>query len=302
LKEGLLLELTIEHLSKCYKEKYAVNDISFSLGQGVYGLLGPNGSGKSTLMRMLVDILKPTTGRILLDEQDIQFAGDDYRDRLGYLPQDFGVYKNFTAHRFLLYMAALKGIERKKAETKIDELLKFVNLEDVKNKKIKTFSGGMKQRIGIAQALLNDPRILILDEPTTGLDPNERVRFRNMLSEFSSDRVVLLSTHIVSDVAYIAKEVIVMKKGQIIRQASAGDLTKEMEGKVWSVRIKENALPELKRRYIISNILRTGDEIAIKVLSDEQPVQNAERVDPDLEDYYLYHFKEEALQDGTVSA
>jgi ABC-type multidrug transport system, ATPase component len=296
------LELTAENLSKCYRDKYAVNGISFTLRQGVYGLLGPNGSGKSTLMRMLVDILKPTSGRILLDEQDIHLMGDDYRDKLGYLPQDFGVYKNFTAHRFLLYIAALKGIERKKAEIKIDGLLKFVNLEDVKNRKIKTFSGGMKQRIGIAQALLNDPGILILDEPTTGLDPNERIRFRNMLSEFSSDRVVLLSTHIVSDLEYIAKEVIVLRKGQLLRQASSGELIKEMEGKVWSVGVQESALPELKRRCLISNILRTDGEISVRVLADQSPMQGAAAVRPDLEDYYLYHFREEALRDGTVQA
>lgn len=300
MKEGPLLELTIENLSKCYADKFAVNNISFSLNQGVYGLLGPNGSGKSTLMRMLVDLLKPTSGRILLDEEDIQLMGDDYRDKLGYLPQDFGVYKNFTAHRFLLYMAALKGIERKKAEIKIDELLKFVNLEDVKNKKIKTFSGGMKQRIGIAQSLLNNPHVLILDEPTTGLDPNERIRFRNMLSEISSDRIVLLSTHIVSDLEYIAKEVLVMKKGQLIRQASSVELIKEMEGIAWSIKAKESELSELKQHYLISNILRTGDEITVKVLSSNTPMQGSTPISPDLEDYYLYHFKEEASQNGTV--
>lgn len=294
------MELTIDKLSKQYKEKIAVNNISVSIEHGVYGLLGPNGSGKSTLMRMLVDILKPTSGRILLDGRDIHLMGDEYRDKLGFLPQNFGVYKNFSAHRFLLYLAALKGISRKKAESKIDELLQFVNLEDMKSKKIKTFSGGMKQRLGIAQALLNDPSILILDEPTSGLDPNERIRFRNLISEISSDRIVLLSTHIVSDVEYIAKDVIVMKSGQLIRQAPSRELVKEMEQKIWKIHVAESALPELKKHYKISNILRVSGGIEVKIISDKPPLPDAIAVEPDLEDYYLYHFGEEVQHNGVV--
>lgn len=296
------MELTIEKLSKQFKEKWAVNNFSISIGQGVYGLLGPNGAGKSTLMRMMADILKPTAGQILLDGRDIHIMGDQYRDVLGYLPQNFGVYKNFTAHRFLLYLAALKGIERKDAGQKIDRLLKLVNLEDMKFKKIRTFSGGMKQRLGIAQALLNNPSVLILDEPTTGLDPNERIRFRNMLSEISADKIVLLSTHIVSDVEYIAKDVIVMKKGQLLRQATSSELVEEMRGKVWKVHIPETHLPELKSKYIIGNILRLGNVIEIKVISDKKPSADAIAADPELVDYYLYNFGEEAGQDGTFPA
>ncbi|ADU26109.1 ABC transporter ATP-binding protein [Ethanoligenens harbinense] len=296
------MELKIENLSKQYKKRWAVNNFSISIGEGVYGLLGPNGAGKSTLMRMLVDILKPTSGRVLLDNQDIHQMGDSYRDVIGYLPQNFGVYKNFTAHRFLLYLASLKGISRREAEPKIDHLLKFVNLEEMKSKKIHTFSGGMKQRLGIAQALLNDPAILILDEPTTGLDPNERIRFRNLLSELSSNKIVLLSTHIVSDVEYIAKDVIVMKKGQLLRQAPSAELIDEMQGKVWKVKVTESRLMELKQQYVIGNILRHKHDVEVKIIADEAPEPGAISTEPDLEDYYLYHFGEEAIQDGTFSA
>lgn len=296
------MELKIENLSKQYKERWAVNNFSISIGEGVYGLLGPNGAGKSTLMRMLVDILKPTSGRILMDDQDIHQMGDSYRDVIGYLPQNFGVYKNFTAHRFLLYLAALKGISRKEAEPKIDRLLKFVNLEEMKSQKIRTFSGGMKQRLGIAQALLNDPAILILDEPTTGLDPNERIRFRNLLSELSSNKIVLLSTHIVSDVEYIAKDVIVMKEGQLLRQAPSTELIDEMQGKVWKLKVSESRLIELKQQYVIGNILRHKHDVEVKVIADEAPESGAVSTEPDLEDYYLYHFGEEAVQNGTFSA
>jgi ABC-2 type transport system ATP-binding protein len=296
------MELTLERLSKRYQEKWAVRDFSIDFEPGVYGLLGPNGSGKSTLMRMLVDVLKPTGGRILLDGRDISLMGDEYRDKLGYLPQNFGVYKNFTAHRFLLYLAALKGIERKKAECKIDELLTFVNLKDMKNKKIKTFSGGMKQRLGIAQALLNDPHILMLDEPTAGLDPNERIRFRNLISEISSDRIILLSTHIVSDVEYIAKDIVVMKKGVLLQAAPSAALVKEMDGKVWRVHIQESDLLGLKQHHVIGNILRQSDGLDVRVISEQLPFPDAVQVKPGLEDYYLYHFGEEAKVDGTAEA
>lgn len=296
------MELKIENLSKQYKERWAVNNFSISIGEGVYGLLGPNGAGKSTLMRMLVDILRPTSGRVLLDDQDIHQMGDSYRDVIGYLPQNFGVYKNFTAHRFLLYLASLKGISRRVAEPKIDHLLKFVNLEEMRSKKIRTFSGGMKQRLGIAQALLNDPAILILDEPTTGLDPNERIRFRNLLSELSSNKIVLLSTHIVSDVEYIAKDVIVMKKGQLLRQAPSAELIDEMQGKVWKLKVTESRLIDMKQQYVIGNILRRKNDVEVKIIADEVPGPGAISTEPDLEDYYLYHFGEEAVQDGTFSA
>lgn len=296
------MELEIERISKQYREKWAVNHLSVTVGQGVYGLLGPNGSGKSTLMRMIVDILRPTTGRILLDGTDIHLMGEKYRDLLGYLPQEFGTYKNFTAHRFLRYLAALKGIPPKQADQKIDQLLGLVNLAEMKSKKIRTFSGGMKQRLGIAQALLNDPGILILDEPTAGLDPNERIRFRNLISEISSDRIVLLSTHIVSDIEYIAKDVIVLKKGQLLRQAPAPELVREMEGKVWKARVPESDLQELKEKFVIGNLMRGKNDVELKIVSDVMPFRGASSVPPSLEDYYLYHFGEEVRNNGTFGA
>ncbi len=210
------MELVIDRLSKQYKNKIAVDRISLQLNPGVYGLLGANGAGKTTLMRMLCGILKPTSGTVTLDNQDV--STEEYRTMLGYLPQDFGYYPEFSGIDFLLYMAALKGLEKSYAKKKIKELLELVSLQDVAKKKIKTYSGGMKQRLGIAQALLNDPKLIILDEPTAGLDPKERVRFRNLIASLGKDNIVLLSTHIVSDIEHIADEVLMMKDGQLIYQ------------------------------------------------------------------------------------
>ncbi len=210
------MELVIDRVTKQYQNKIAVDRISMTLHKGVYGLLGANGAGKTTLMRMLCGILKPTGGTISLDGVDV--SEENYRAVLGYLPQDFGYYPEFTGMEFLLYMAALKGLGKEQAKRKSMELLKLVALEDVAKKKIKTYSGGMKQRIGIAQALLNNPEVLILDEPTAGLDPKERVRFRNLIAELGKDSIVLLSTHIVSDIEHIADEVLMMKNGQLIFQ------------------------------------------------------------------------------------
>ena len=222
------MELVIDRLSKQYKNKIAVDRISLQLKPGVYGLLGANGAGKTTLMRMLCGILKPTGGTVTLNNQDL--STEEYRTMLGYLPQDFGYYPEFSGVDFLLYMAALKGLEKSYAKKKIKELLELVSLKDVAKKKIKTYSGGMKQRLGIAQALLNDPKLIILDEPTAGLDPKERVRFRNLIASLGKDNIVLLSTHIVSDIEHIADEVLMMKDGQLIYQGEwtedNGDLEK----------------------------------------------------------------------------
>lgn len=222
------MELTIDRVTKRYQNKIAVDRISLKLHKGVYGLLGANGAGKTTLMRMLCGILKPTEGTISYNGLDV--SEEKYRALLGYLPQDFGYYPEFTGNDFLMYMAALKGLSKEQAKRKSGELLKLVALEDVAKKKIKTYSGGMKQRIGIAQALLNDPQVLIVDEPTAGLDPKERVRFRNLMAEIGKDSIVLLSTHIVSDIEHIADEILMMKNGQLIYQGkweeSNGDLEK----------------------------------------------------------------------------
>lgn len=209
------MELSIECLSKRFGSKIAVNNISVTLQPGVYGLLGANGAGKTTLMRMVCDVLKPTSGRILYNGKEIEQLGEHYRSYLGYLPQDFGYYPDFTAKEYLNFIAAIKGIDTVTAKKQITELLKIVNLSDVAEKKIRTFSGGMKQRLGIAQAVINDPHILVLDEPTAGLDPKERMRFRNLIAELAKDKIVILSTHIVSDIDYIADDILMMKKGSL---------------------------------------------------------------------------------------
>ena len=226
------MELKIQNITKRYRDKTAVDDVSITLTPGVWGLLGANGAGKTTLMRMLAGILQPSSGRILCDGVEIGTLGAAYREKLGYLPQEFGFYPEFTVQDYLEYMAALKGLPRTEAARQIDALLERVSLTEVRRKKIVKLSGGMKRRVGIAQALLNDPEILILDEPTAGLDPGERVRFRNLLSEFAQERIVLISTHIVSDVEYIAAENAVMKAGKIIAQDTTEGLVKQIEAKV----------------------------------------------------------------------
>lgn len=286
------LKVTIDHVSKMYKDKVAINDVSAELTSGVYGLIGPNGAGKTTLMRMLADVLKPSSGRIMADGEDIKQLDDLYRALIGYLPQDCGFYSYFTAYRLLQYVAALKGLNRHDADRKIDELLHLVNLTKEKHKKIGTFSGGMKRRLGIAQALLNDPKFLILDEPTAGLDPKERVRFRNLLSEISGDRIVLLSTHIISDIEYIAKEVLILKNGQLLKQESPQSILNELNGKVWHVTVPAIELHKLEQHYTVGNVLRKGQEIEARVISDTAPAPTAVLQTPRLEDIYLCYFGE----------
>ena len=285
------MKLIIENLSKEFKRNMAVNNFQAELTEGVYGLLGPNGSGKTTLMRIMAGILKPSQGRVLVNGQDIEVMGDKYRDMLGYLPQDFGVYKNFSAHRFLAYIASLKDIKKEQTEQKVEEMLKLVNLWEERDKKLGKFSGGMKQRIGIAQALLNDPKILILDEPTAGLDPKERARLRNIISELSIDRIVLFSTHIVSDIEYIAKEIMLIKQGGLIKKDDPQIIMKEIEGKVWTATVPENSLSELQRQFCVGNIMRRPDGVEVRVIADEKPILDAQQVAPRLEDIYLYYFE-----------
>lgn len=221
------MELSIDRLTKQYQNKIAVDRISLRLNTGIYGLLGANGAGKTTLMRMVCGILKPTSGTITFDGIDV--SEERYRSMLGYLPQDFGYYPEFTGEDFLLYMAALKGMRKSQARRKTVELLKLVSLHDVAKKKIKTYSGGMKQRLGIAQALLNQPKLLVLDEPTAGLDPKERVRFRDLIKDLGKDSIVLLSTHIVSDIEHIADDILMMKSGQLIYQGKWTDKSGNLE-------------------------------------------------------------------------
>lgn len=287
------MELRIENLTKQYGAALAVNNLSATLTCGVYGLLGANGAGKTTLMRLLCDIQSPTSGCVSYNGENIRDIGDRYRNILGYLPQNFGYYPDFTAYRFLMYMSAIKGLSKGYAKERSLELLDEVGLLKVKDKKIKTFSGGMKQRLGIAQAMLNNPKILILDEPTAGLDPKERVRFRNLISTFSGNKIVLLSTHIVSDVEYIAGEILVMKKGQFIHQGKSQEIIHSIDGKVWECSVPNESVASLQARCNIGNLRSEGSQTILRIIGDERPLETAIPVTPNLEDLYLYYFNEE---------
>ncbi|MFS0860700.1 ABC transporter ATP-binding protein [Paenibacillus taichungensis] len=287
--------LTMDNVSKKYRKKLAVQSLSLELTSGgVYGLLGPNGAGKTTLLRMLVDISKPTSGQILLDGQSIEQMGDRYRSILGYMPQRFGFYNRFTAYKFLMYMSSLKGLNVKQAAVRVEETLRMVGLEKQAEHKISTFSGGMKQRLGIAQALLNDPHILILDEPTTGLDPKERIRFRNIIGELGRNRIVLLSTHIISDLEFSCKEMILMNEGQVLVRNTPTEIIKSLEGKVWKANLTEQQLAELTSHFKVSGLSYQSNGIVARILSKEQPVPQAVPETPRLEDVYMHYFDEEA--------
>ena len=288
------MKLEIRHVTKRYRDKTAVADVSLTLTAGVWGLLGANGAGKTTLMRMLAGILRPTEGQILCDGVEIGALGGAYREKLGYLPQEFGFYPEFTVQDYLEYMAALKGLPRAEAARQIDALLERVSLAEVRRKKIVKLSGGMKRRVGIAQALLNDPEILILDEPTAGLDPGERVRFRNLLSEFAQERIVLISTHIVSDVEYIAAENAVMKDGKIIAVDTTEGLVQQIEGKVWQGSAPAEELPRWEHCLQVVNLRNETDgTVALRYLAEAAQLPGSTPVPPRLEDLYLWLFPEE---------
>lgn len=287
------MELSLDRLTKHYGSKIAVDCVSASLKPGVYGLLGANGAGKTTLMRMIGAILEATSGEVLFDGKEVTTMGADYRNVLGYLPQDFGYYPNYTAAEFLMYVAALKGIPRNIAKKRMKELLEIVDLSHVASQKIKTFSGGMKQRVGIAQALLNNPKILILDEPTAGLDPKERVRFRNLLADYAEDKIVILSTHIVSDIEAIADEVLLMKAGTFVSQGTVLQLVKEARGKVWEFTVSPEEARRWQAEATVANFRHEGNQVVLRIISDTIPSQKASACEASLEDLYLYYFPTE---------
>jgi len=288
------MKLTTAHLGKQYRHDFwGLKDFSLEIGPGILGLLGPNGAGKSTFMRMLATITRPTEGTITWNGVDIVKDPDTLRAVLGYLPQDFGVYPNLTAVEFLEYMAAIKGLDAKSAKKRIEELLQVVNLTEAARRSLGGYSGGMKQRVGIAQALLNDPRLLIVDEPTAGLDPEERVRLRNLLSDLSGERIIILSTHIVSDVEATASHLALINKGQLLCEAAPEELLKEMDGKVWEWTVASDELPALKQKHIISGAIRRIDGVDVRIVSATQPEAQARRVPPTLEDAYLHFIGKE---------
>ena len=285
------MELKTVGLTKKYGPKTAVDHLSVTLTSGVYGLLGQNGAGKTTLMRLFCTVQEPTSGKILLDGQPVRGMGEKYRSLLGYLPQHFGYYPDFTALDFLLYMAAVKGLPDRAAKKRARELLEAVGLAEESRRKVKTFSGGMKQRLGIAQAMLNDPKILILDEPTAGLDPKERVRFRNLISAFSKDRVVILSTHIVSDVEFIAEEIILMKAGRVIQFGKPQDITAEIDGFVWECGVPTAQAERYAASWNVSNLRNEENGTTVlRVIGEQSPAAGAVQVQPNLEDLFLYYF------------
>ncbi len=283
------MKLSIQDAGKRYKGNvWGLRHFTLELGPGVLGLLGPNGAGKSTLMKVLATITKPTEGTVEWNGHDLVGEPDALRQKLGYLPQDFGVYPNLSAQEFLEYMAAVKGLDPRAARQRIEELLVLTNLTEVRKRALGGYSGGMKQRVGIAQALLNDPRLLIVDEPTSGLDPEERVRFRNLLSDLSGERIVILSTHIVSDVEAVATGIAIIRKGELLKHGAPEDLLRSVEGRVWEWVVPSASLPDLKQQFLLSGTARRSDGVHARLVSEKQPGPGAAPADPTLEDAYLY--------------
>ena len=295
------MKLELDDLTKEFGNFTAVNHINLTMTNGVYGLLGVNGAGKTTLMRMLCTLLKPTSGTIRCNSKDIFEMDSEYRKLLGYLPQEFGFYPEFTVQDYLFYIATLKGIRPVVAKKRVKELIDKVGLSKAVHKKMKKLSGGMKRRVGIAQAMLNYPKILILDEPTAGLDPNERIRFRNLISELSEDRLVLLSTHIVSDIEYIANEIWLMKDGKLMHRGTTDKIINSMPEMVWECFVEKNMVSSFMKKYKISNMKAEPDGAILRIISHEKPFADAKRAEASLEDVFLYYFGEKAGdENGTI--
>ena len=288
------MELKMSNLTKEFRDMTAVRNVSYTMTAGVYGLLGINGAGKTTLMRMLCTLLKPTGGSITWDGEDIFEMDGKYRKILGYLPQDFGYYPDFTVYDYLMYIASIKGVRPAAARQRIKLLLDQVGMKKAAKRKMKKLSGGMKRRIGIAQAMLGDPKILILDEPTAGLDPNERIRFRNLISELAGERLVLLSTHIVSDIEYIANEILLMQGGEIKASGTAEELLSAMPEEVWSLEVEKKEIERYMRNYKVSNVKTIPGGAVLRLIASEKPSSRAVREEATLEDLFLDYFGERA--------
>ncbi len=289
--------LIVNNVCKSYGKFLVLRDINLEFTNGVYGLLAPNGAGKTTLIKMLATLLFPNEGEILYNGTDIFKMGDAYRDILGYLPQEFGYYKNYSPRKFLDYIYALKGIDSRQSKEKIDELLILVGLENVADKKMRKFSGGMIQRVGIAQAMLNDPKVLILDEPTAGLDPKERVRFRNLLAELSRERIVILSTHIVSDIESIANEIIMIKDKEVLYKDTLRNICKILDGMVYETKVEFDEVSDFREQYFSLSEKQEDDKMKIRFISEKKLEDSWKALSPSIEDVFLYVYKDEVLME-----
>lgn len=286
------MKLVFNKVSKTYGKTKALIEFSSELEPGIYALLGPNGSGKSTLMNILTDNLKADSGKIYYDGEDVLKMGVRFREKIGFMPQYPGMYGNFTAEKFLWYMSALKGMKKEDAKKSIPDILEAVELSDVAHHKIASFSGGMKQRLALAQAVLGDPKVLVLDEPTAGLDPKQRIAIRNYISRIAFDKIVIIATHVVSDIEYIARDVIMLKKGTVVDSGSPAELITKMEGKVYNVPMLEQEVSEFQKKYRVVNISKTEGCAVLRTISDTNPTENSICITPTLEDYYLSVFGE----------
>ena len=286
------MQLEIKNIGKCYGEKEALKELTLQLSPGIYGLLGPNGAGKSTLMKLICMLIEPTTGTILFDGKDIRTERKNFLKRLGYMPQQHCLYPEFRVEEYLHYIGTLKGMNKKSVEQSSEELLKKVRLLDVRTQKIRTLSGGMQQRLMFAQALLDNPKVLILDEPTAGLDPEKRIEMRNLIAEYAKDKIIIIATHVVSDVELIADKILLLNQGELLAESSVLELTKSLYGKVCELEVEEE-LEILEKKHRISSVYRREGKIYAKILlkTGEKLPEKAAKVYPDLEDVYLYYFR-----------